>query len=133
MVQHNFYFFHDQNICSYANFWKIRKRKSLQNRRTTKKKKKRKSVTHIQIVIVHFIPDSTISTKYFIAQPENFTVRKLKTLSYKIYTENVVNPFNLHTIAIFTRIKFFTTQLQLLHGKIATPLVTNNYPSLWYT
>jgi len=108
-------------------------RENLYKTEEQQKRIKRKSVTHIQIVIVHFIPDSTISTKYFIAQPENFTVRKLKTLSYKIYTENVVNPFNLHTIAIFTRIKFFTTQLQLLHGKIATPLVTNNYPSLWYT
>lgn len=73
-----------------------------------KRKKKEKYNSHTNCDWALHTCFHNLSTKYFIAQPEIFTVRKLNTLSYKIYTENVVNLFNLNKIAIFTRIKFFT-------------------------
>lgn len=57
----------------------LKEKISTKQKNNKKKIRKKKIITHIHILIGQFIPASIISTKYFIAQPEIFTVNNCKT------------------------------------------------------
>lgn len=86
-----FSFFPWSEPCFDIGCWETHKRKFFKSGNTTTKWAKQ-DITHISIVVQHFIPTFTISTKYFSTQTTTIYNKKLLTLSWHTTTQTHITP-----------------------------------------